>query len=288
MPISKTTDVHNEEYWTRHYENFLVPLAKEVDDSLQVSRSKALRGDILHAIIKDLIFSAIVIADLTDGNSNVFWELGVRQSFVHGTITIMEDGTKLPFDLGAKGSLKYYPNDHLKNEAFRSQMKEALKDCLEHPERPDSHVLEAISGRGSIFEIIHRAEIIRRLDALLSEIETNKRVLSGVTQTFEKNRNKAESKKYTFSVRRFILPSTELLLCEQYLDESDEFYRPARTYYGRLTDLNDELNLWPVRPTATQKWLTTTLEREDGSITEIIHRFEKQVLQAREKLASRL
>ncbi len=148
MPISKTTDLHPEDYWKKHFETFLMPLIREVDPNLPVSRSQALREDILNAIIRDLIFSAIVVADLTDGNSNVLWELGVRQSFRHGTITIAEAGPKLPFDLGAKGTLRYYPNDHLKNADFCTQMKEAIRDCLEHPERPDSHVLENITAAG--------------------------------------------------------------------------------------------------------------------------------------------
>lgn len=55
---------------------------------------------------------------------------------------------------------------HPRNEDFRKLLKDAVKDCLENPERPDSHVLETISGRGSVFEIIHRQEMVRRLDAL--------------------------------------------------------------------------------------------------------------------------
>jgi hypothetical protein len=47
----------------------------------------------------------------TDLNANVIWELGVRQSFDHCTITISEDvGKHLPFDLGVKGTLYYSGN----------------------------------------------------------------------------------------------------------------------------------------------------------------------------------
>jgi len=38
---------------------------------------------------------------LTDYNPNVFWELGVRQSFKHNTITIAEEGVILPFDVSS-------------------------------------------------------------------------------------------------------------------------------------------------------------------------------------------
>lgn len=106
MPFSKTTEKHTEEYWTNHYEQFLKPLI-ESNFKIKVHRSEALRGSIINQIITDLVISNIVVADLTDHNSNVFWELGVRQSFKHGTITIAEVGTSLPSDIGTKGTLYY-------------------------------------------------------------------------------------------------------------------------------------------------------------------------------------
>lgn len=104
MPFSETSEEHTEQYWTKHFKTFLKPLIEESGD-LEVYRSKPLRGDILKQIIAELVVSPIVVADLTDGNPNVFWELGVRQSFKHGTITIAEEGTDIPFDLSVKGIL---------------------------------------------------------------------------------------------------------------------------------------------------------------------------------------
>ena len=147
MPISKTTVEHSEDYWRKHFETFLEPLIKECGN-LEVFRSEPLRGDLVKQIIEDLCYSPIVVADLTDKNPNVFWELGVRQSFKHGTITIAEAGTKIPFDISTKATLYYYPKNHLKNEAFREKFKKAIKDCLSNPDSPDSQVLEVIPGRG--------------------------------------------------------------------------------------------------------------------------------------------
>jgi len=82
-PFSKTTDEHTKRYWTEHFKSFLKPLIDENPD-LEARRSKPLRGDILREIITDLVVSRVVVADLTDHNPNVYWELGVRQSFKHG------------------------------------------------------------------------------------------------------------------------------------------------------------------------------------------------------------
>ena len=117
MPFATTTPDHPEEYWTRHYNDFLKPNIEE-GGQFVAERSTPMRGDILKQIIVDLVSSPVVVADLTDHNPNVFWELGVRQSFRHGTITIAEAGTRLPFDISGKGTLFYHPKDHVKNAAF--------------------------------------------------------------------------------------------------------------------------------------------------------------------------
>jgi hypothetical protein len=61
----------------------------------------------------------IVIADLTDSNPNVYWELGVRHSLKSGTILIKDHNYKIPFDLSKIGILSYYPEKHIKHEKFR-------------------------------------------------------------------------------------------------------------------------------------------------------------------------
>ena len=174
MPFSKTTSKHTKAYWTTHFKNFLKPLIEE-NENLEARRSKPLRGGVLSEIITALVTSPVVVADITDQNPNVFWELGVRQSFRHGTVTIAEEGTKLPFDVSSKGTL-FYSNDRLKNEDFRRDFKDAVVDSLEHPERPDSQVFEILSGIGTLFEIFRRDEATRRLEAVLSELEINDQI----------------------------------------------------------------------------------------------------------------
>jgi hypothetical protein len=151
MPFSETKDEHTAEYWTKHFENFLKPLIEE-NSKVIAHCSKPLRGNIVKQIINDLVESQIVVADITDQNANVYWELGVRQSFKHGTVTIAEEGTELPFDIGGKGTLFYNPKNHVKMEEFRKRFKEALQDCLEHPDKTDSQVLESIHRKWILIE----------------------------------------------------------------------------------------------------------------------------------------
>ncbi|MFX1503911.1 MAG: hypothetical protein ACFFDH_23315, partial [Promethearchaeota archaeon] len=106
MPFSRSSDKHTEYYWTNHFNDFLKPEIEKIP-VLKAVRSDELRGDILKEIINDLYNSYIVVADLTDHNPNVFWELGIRLSFRYRTITIAEKGTKLPFDVSTKNTIFY-------------------------------------------------------------------------------------------------------------------------------------------------------------------------------------
>jgi len=280
MPFSKTTDEHTEDYWTEHFECFLKPLIEE-NPNLEARRSEALRGDILREIITDLVVSRVVVADLTDHNPNVYWELGVRQSFKHGTVTIAEAETPLPFDVGGKGTLFYYPKDHLKMAEFRSRFKQAIQDCLVSPDRPDSHVLETLSGRGTLFEIFRRDEAIRRLDALLSECNTNSDVLKNVVNCAQSNQEDPKTRK--FSTYRFRVSAVELLITYCYVEEDQSFFELAERSLSEISRLNDQLNIWEHSPHPTEVWL---LKREKPA-AKLLKELTAKVAAAREKLGQR-
>ena len=152
MPFSKSSDEHTEEYWTKHFNELLKPTIEEL--GVKTNRVEVIREDILKRIINNLVTAPIVLADLTDHNPNVFWELGLRQSFKHNTITIAELGTELPFDISAKATLFYSLSSEEKIAEFKNKLKVVVQDCIDHPEKPDSHILETISGRGSLYEIM--------------------------------------------------------------------------------------------------------------------------------------
>ena len=50
-------------------------------------------------VIKHLIEDELVIADLTDHNANVFYELAVRHSVQKPVILLIEKPQKIPFDI---------------------------------------------------------------------------------------------------------------------------------------------------------------------------------------------
>lgn len=255
MPFSATSERHTEDYWNSHFELFLKPLIESCN-GMEALRSTPLRQDIVRQIINDLTFSNIVVADLTDSNPNVYWELGVRQSFRHGTITIAEEGSKIPFDIATKSVLFYSPNNPKKNAEFSEQFRQAIMDCLSHPDRPDSVVLETVTGRGSIYAIIHREELVRRVDGLIAENRINSIVLEGIYKNVYKDlRKHFWVRKKDVTVTRLSSCAIDLLLAEHYLEEDSKFYESMNSLLTMVHSINHFLSIWDYESSEQiEKW----------------------------------
>jgi len=247
MPFSKTTEEHTEDYWTKHFVHFLKPLIEE-NTNLEAHRSEALRGDILKQIITNLVTAPIVVADLTDHNCNVYWELGIRQSFKHCTVTIAESETPIPFDLSVKARLEYYPKDHIKMQEFKKIFKQALNDCITNPTSPDSHVLETIGGRGTLFEVFRKDEARRRLEALVSQCFRNLDACKSAVKQAKVNINLRKSGPNSSEARALSsflsLSALQLLILERYIEEDEEFYYDLQNQEAWYIWFNDLIKDW--------------------------------------------
>ena len=254
MPFSETTEFHTEEYWNNHFEKFLKPLIDSCTE-VEAFRSAPLRQDILRQIINDLVFSPIVVADLTDSNPNVYWELGVRLSFRHGTITIAVEGSRIPFDIMTKGVL-FYPSDPNQRDDFSKKFKEAINDCISNPDRPDSVILETITGRGSIYSVIHHQENIQRLEGLIEEIGQNYGAIKAIYERIDWNRKRRLSflrMSWGTITTNLGHSALDLLLAERYIEGKPKLYSRAHTMAFLTNSINENLSNWAISKDAS-KW----------------------------------
>lgn len=224
MPFSKSSEDHDEKYWTNHFENFLKPEIEKAPN-LNAQRSDELRADILKQIILSLYDSFIVVADLTDRNANVYWELGIRQSFKFKTITIAEEGTKLPFDVSTKSTLFYHPNDPKGDKEFCKKFNEALFDCIENPEKSDSIVLDTLSVRDSIRDT-NRSNNQRQNESSIKKLEKQKKKFEDLLKT------NSPSGKLEFRLITYPMSSQNKLFSRNQFSEIKDYLK-TKTYGPR-------------------------------------------------------
>ena len=184
MPFSTTTSERTEDYWTEHFEHFIKLQVEEVtskDPNLNqfdwiVNRSSIEKGGPLnYEIIWDLLVSQIVIADITDLNSNVTYELGIRHALTAATgskRTIMvQDSSafKLPFDFANYSVVKYDKN---RLDTWKKNLSKRLIECINNYHYRDNPVSMTFAQHDfSIISGNPQAENVKQLQSALDLIK---------------------------------------------------------------------------------------------------------------------
>ena len=139
MPFSDTKSC-NEEEWTHIFRNVFKPAIEGAGLDYECRRSSATRGNIVAMILQDLDDGYVVLADLTDQNPNVFYELGVRHTLKDRTILVAQKSEDIPFDLRGYA---YHIYDWKTTEGLSclaNTLHELLADIDNNPDRPDNPV----------------------------------------------------------------------------------------------------------------------------------------------------
>lgn len=183
MPFSTTTDRHTDVYWTRFFSDFLKPQLER--RKYVCTRSQARPESIVKGILKDLRDSDLVVAVLTDFNANVWYELGIRHALRSGTIMMIEQGQKLPFDIASYGVL-VYEDTLAAGPAFEQALDEFIGK-IERDRPVDSPAQEFLdpTSRDQLESIRRNAENLSQLKMkdLLRSSEIRFAIQNGTTGT---------------------------------------------------------------------------------------------------------
>lgn len=149
MPFSATASCTKKQ-WTSIFENVLKPAVE--DAGLNCHRSTATRGNIIGAIMEALRDAYVVLADLTDQNPNVFYELGVRHAMKNRTILIAQDEKFIPFDLRPYATYVYNGKTKRGREELATRLRELLADVDRSPDRSDNPVSDFLRGHPPVVQ----------------------------------------------------------------------------------------------------------------------------------------
>lgn len=141
MPFSKTLEKHDEEYWTIFFDTIKKIME---ENGYSCTRSEVGPYKLFSNIIKNIEDSDVVIAVLTDFNSNVWYELGIRHTLRTGTIMLLQEGQKVPFDISDFGIIFYKDSIGLEQ-----RIKKSIEDYLDKLDNAvcDSPVISTLDSR---------------------------------------------------------------------------------------------------------------------------------------------
>lgn len=101
------------------FEYILKPVMQQKGYELLRADQIIQNDEITKTIIEHLENDYLVIADISEANPNVYYELGYREALKKPVIQIATENTKLPFDVSIKRTF-YYDKDLPKAENFKT------------------------------------------------------------------------------------------------------------------------------------------------------------------------
>ena len=266
MPFS-STNRHTTEEWTAIFENVHKPAITGSRLGYKCERSKIGTG----AFIKDILFQLnqadVVLADLTDMNPNVFYELGVRHVLKNRTILVSQTMDDVPSDLKQYGVI-IYGTDPKSVAEYKKKISEILKDIRDNPDRADNPVSDYLHMKTIIIDPFEAKTIEKRLIALVSECSFNLSVIKNSLKFTDPEMD-------SITTARFTMGALELLTSTYYIYPNDEYIKIANVLLHDLTNknaslelLNDEMyqksvkknieNNFPIMESSLKKFMTQT------------------------------
>lgn len=97
-------------------------------------------GMITSQVIQRLVDDDLVIADLTDSNPNVFYELAVRHAVRKPVVQIIKSDEYLPFDIAPQRTIPVDHQDLDSVEECKEEMIKQIRYIEENPNKVDSPV----------------------------------------------------------------------------------------------------------------------------------------------------
>lgn len=112
----------------------ITPVLEELGFEFDIPHRMAKPGSITKQILECILNHDLVVANLTELNPNVMYELAVRHSTAKPVITIAEFGTKLPFDITTERTI-FYSNDMRGVPKLQKELRSSITSVnFEQPE----------------------------------------------------------------------------------------------------------------------------------------------------------
>ncbi|WP_430494080.1 hypothetical protein [Rossellomorea marisflavi] len=152
-------------------DSVIIPVLEEMGFEVDVAHRMYNTGSINKQVISRILNDELVIANLSELNPNVMYELAIRHAVRKPVVQICEKGTKLPFDITDERTI-FYVNDMSGVIELRRNMQTTVKLAIEE-EDIDNPIYRAIESN-TILKDVHIKEpekyILQRFEMLEKKV----------------------------------------------------------------------------------------------------------------------
>ena len=148
------------------------PVLKDLGFEVIVPHEIDSVGSITQQVIRHLLNDDLVIANLTNLNPNVMYELAVRHAKRLPVVTLAEEGTNLPFDIAVERTI-FFTNDMAGVKEVKPDLKNKVEAAMKS-EKIDNPVYRAAESQ-VMREVMPEDDIQRHILEKIENLETSQR-----------------------------------------------------------------------------------------------------------------
>jgi len=163
------------------------PVLTEVKYAFKRADEESTPGFISTQIVKRLIDSKLVIADISTGNENVFYELAIRHAVKKPVIIIKKPKQTPPFDVKDIRAIDVDMTDPDVWEPAKKQLLQYIKESETNPEKASESILSDFTFKiDTETKEETESEVLRLVKDLQRQVRRmDKKIEEGKTPTFE-------------------------------------------------------------------------------------------------------
>lgn len=268
MPFSSTKSCTSEE-WKDIFEIVHSLAIIESGFEYECKRSNIRTGAFIKDILTMLNQADVVLADLTDMNPNVLYELGVRHTLKNRTILVSQSLDYIPSDLRQYGIIKYDTTPKGVVE-YKKKIHSILTDIRDNPERPDNPISDYLHLKSIVTDSFEAKSIEKKLMALVSECSYNFTVIGSALKVSMPEKAKED----LITTFRFRYGALEILTSTYYIYPDNNYIKQANELLTSYMMQNAKLDLQNEK--LYRKAIKENISKNFPSVEEDLKSFMKQ------------